>query len=363
MAAIVHSLEVAEACNDDNGGKPDENGDTDDVDRYKNHQMQMQMQGATQLSKVLLAVMNSSAPPMRKKVDAIKAINNRHVPDALVNGPVFCAVTGVELEEMCIEVRPAGKTSAANAAADAVSQTQCADQNHAAANNNTQQQQQQYVYLRPLVVHTDLEHFFNMFWYCYKLEHVVRHIARCWLEDCNNAAPPTTAAAAAVGAHEEEEEESAAAAAAAAKPPDMQGMCEKFAKEHDEVIKDMHAATMHAFSHFVESIYSHPCMQVKSDEVSAAEKEAQETRHNESAKRKRVRNSAAAAASVASGSSKQHDQQQDEPVAKKPKGSSCALQKARGFQGEDETRNAGNSGSSSVSSDSSSSSGEEEDDE
>jgi hypothetical protein len=94
----------------------------------------------------------------------------------------------------------------------------------------------------------------------------------------------------------------------------MQGMCESFAKDHEEVIKDMHAAMMHAFSHFVESVYSYPCMQRKSDEISALEKEAQEVRHNESAKRKRVRNAAAAAAA-----SQAEDGVQQEPSTKKPK--------------------------------------------
>ncbi len=35
----------------------------------------------------------------------------------------------------------------------------------------------------PVVVHPDLEHFFHMLWYSSKIEHVVRHMAKCWMED------------------------------------------------------------------------------------------------------------------------------------------------------------------------------------
>jgi hypothetical protein len=189
MTAIVHSLAIAESCDDDKGGSINDDG-TDDEDS-KNHQMHMQ--GVKLLSRVLLAVMNSSAPPMRKKVDAIRAINGRHVADGLVDGPVFCAVTGVELEDMCVEVRPAGKTSAATSGATPMLVGM--EHNPATTNTTTANAHQQYIYLRPIVVHTDLEHFFNMFWYCFKLEHVVRHMARCWLEDYN--ALSTTSAPAA----------------------------------------------------------------------------------------------------------------------------------------------------------------------
>jgi hypothetical protein len=307
------------------------------------------------LSKVLVSAMNSSGPPVRKKVDAIKAINSKHVSDGLVDGPVFCAVTGVELEDMCVEVRPAGRYSSHSSSSasalettardigipsdgDATSAVGCADLPPAQPDRHPN------AYLSPLVVHTDLEHFFHMFWYCYKIEHVVRHMARCWLEDFNALHAQGTEAdeeATATGAGasididaceeaEEEEEEGAgqafsaqapcagadggkdekraveagrdeAGGASAASGPGnckkptrgMQELCEMFSKDQEELVKDMHAAMVHAFSHVMESIYAYPCMQKRSRDVSSVEQELPGTGAKESAKRKRVSGSTA----------------------------------------------------------------------
>lgn len=50
-----------------------------------------------------------------------------------------------------------------------------------------------------MVVHPDFEHFFHMLWYSSKIEHVVRHMGRCWMEDFQSLNPKP-------GKDEEEEE-------------------------------------------------------------------------------------------------------------------------------------------------------------
>ncbi len=101
-------------------------------------------------------------------------------------------------------------------------------------------------------MHPDFEHFFSMFWFCCKIEHIVRHMTKCWLEDNSDDKQL------ALGGDSAEGEEGVL---------DMQSMCEKFSSEQEEYIKDMHAVATHAFSHVIHSIYTYPPMQKKNDEA------------------------------------------------------------------------------------------------
>ena len=172
------------------------------------------------------------------------------------------------------------------------------------------------MYQPAVVVHPDLEHFFTMFWYCYKIEHVVRHMARCWVEDnCpagfgkqpaaasrgSDAAPATkkkgtaaareldddddggeTGASTALGKPEDGGDEAKGAAAPGSSDNDddersnqgeddsdseVQRLCEQFSTQQAKVIVEMHGMIEHAMSHVVESIYGHPSMRKMNDGV------------------------------------------------------------------------------------------------
>ena len=292
LSAIVHSVAVAEndnkswgegmfgqqgnaghysedacegACERECGGdaKTDPSGCVEGITLLLMHR-----QGKKPLSKVLTEAMNSSSPPCKKRVDAVKALASKHQPDGFKDVPIFCAITGLQLEDMCIEIRPAGRCTPSSSSSS--------------GNNGLQQTRVQHnpaAYTGALVVHPEFEHFFNMFWFCCKIEHIVRHMGKCWMED--NSAEiaeknhgTTPGQDTRLGAFNGVDCGSPAASDAgdddregAGHATDMQSMCEKFSSEEEECIKDMHALSLHAFAHVVESIYSYPPMKKKNDEI------------------------------------------------------------------------------------------------
>ena len=174
--------------------------------------------GGLMLGSALSACMNSSTPPVSRPVASVRQALAR----CLVDGPVQCGVTGAVLEDQCIEVRASSKSSQPAA-------------------------EQGGVLLHPpVVVHPDFEHFFNMLWYCSKIEHVVRHMGKCWMEDFQSSCEQL-----ADGEEPGSEEEGGVR---------MQAMCEKYSKDNEEVIADMHAAFIYAYEFVLESVYAHQCM-------------------------------------------------------------------------------------------------------
>jgi uncharacterized membrane protein YgcG len=161
----------------------------------------------------------------------------------------------------------------------------------------------------PLVVHTNLEHFFFMFWFAYKIEHIVRNMARCWMDENDISCPISSAHASQTPVprgsadndddddddrEKEEEEEEAKevgassesvtlkapmgdeATAAGPSSPSLsseervpknttaedgtQAACERFSTDQASVIRDMHNVFRHAVSHVVDSLYGFPAL-------------------------------------------------------------------------------------------------------
>ena len=209
------------------------------------------------LGVVLSACLNSSTPPVSRQVNAVRQVLARcgtASPCSVETGVVRCSITGSPLEDQCIEVRAASK---APASASAPIATKEPSANHL---------------LPPVVVHQDFEHFFNMLWFCSKIEHVVRHTGKCWMEDFHQLGGTSEDGG---GAEEEEEGSDDAGDGEGAGEDEngakMQAMCEKYSKDNEETISDMHAAFIYAYEYVLESVYAHPSM------VAHAAKQAQET--------------------------------------------------------------------------------------
>ena len=118
------------------------------------------------LAHALRACVNSSVPPLMRTAGAVRQAvarcqQQQQQQPKNEGAVVHCCITGAALEDQCIEVRAASKGGGGGP--------------------HVQQQQQQQN--PPVVVHCDFEHFFHMLWYCSKIEHVVRHMGKCWMED------------------------------------------------------------------------------------------------------------------------------------------------------------------------------------
>jgi hypothetical protein len=192
------------------------------------------------------------------------------------------------LEDECLELKPAGKAQGGAGPAPAA------------------------------LVRVDFEHFFTMLWFCYKIDHVIRQFAKCWMDDvmekgqacaatdegCDNgkdggeedcrlvgstngrgvatsntgggkgggtgeisdSAP--SAKGENVAVEETIHKQSVSLGVMAFEQsrdgvPDepgalnMQALCEKFSKDCDETISCMHKVFMHGYAHVIESIYNH----------------------------------------------------------------------------------------------------------
>ena len=266
------------------------------------------------LANALHACMNSSSPPVLKRVETVwqsmlKQQQQQQISSKSSSSSrtVRCCISNVVLEDDCLEVRASyrssqsrGSTSGAAAsskpkrkkasedddeeddendqgdgnddrAGGAGSDNESDDCN--GGNKNTDQGKLTAtcsaaspasggILHAAIVVHPDFAHFFHLFWFCSKIEHVVRHMARSWMEDFRAKGGGGTQDGLEKGVdggnndnsnNEEETEEEGAL--------NMQGMCEAFASENAEIIKDMHAAFLYGHSHIIDSVYAHECMQ------------------------------------------------------------------------------------------------------
>ncbi len=279
--------------------------------------------GKRPLSVTLHEVMNSTSPPVRKRVDSVRPYFAKLTPPCLT---VCCVVTGVELDDECIELRACGKgvvSPAASFPASADGEDNAAGVVAAAGGSGGCKQT---VFHPPVVAHPALEHFFHMFWYCSKIEHVVRQMARSWMED-NGIVLATPAASSSnpkkgckgsvcgddsdgcavagtadhidgcdenvdesveeikAGSHANDEDSSSSGGGSkktiaagcvekngvrtsSADGEDMQAACELFSNQQAEVIREMHLAMRHAFSHVIESIYGHPSLKQRKSTLS-----------------------------------------------------------------------------------------------
>ena len=119
----------------------------------------------------------SSSPPTLKRVNLIQGTAmSRHSHQGsrgVQENAVVCCVTGSVLDDMCVELRGAYKRSATAGTSpdnrNDEKDAEAADLPHPSPSPA----------LEPsVVVHPDLLHFFNLLWYCCKMEHVVRSIVR-----------------------------------------------------------------------------------------------------------------------------------------------------------------------------------------
>ena len=152
------------------------------------------------LDSVLKACSTSSVPPVKKRVDSVRHLllsrgmkkvvaaapfmpsgeeeegrkgengtssaeddHSLSLPSSSSSSSIRCSLTGasLDMDEFCVEVKAASakqpksssSSSQSGSAADAV------------------------------VVRASFEHFFNVMWYCTRLEYAIRFMARCWFED------------------------------------------------------------------------------------------------------------------------------------------------------------------------------------
>jgi hypothetical protein len=241
------------------------------------------------LYSVLSDVMNSSTPPTQRRVHSIKPVPIPGCKFPSFEDPssvapsVYCSVTGIKLDDLCVEVKPSGRIQQRLQRDEAGCEKKEEEEESATKENGNgtscaTKQKHQSLITAAVFVHADLEHFFNMFWFCYKIEHIVRHMARCWLEDYNQKILSV-----AVDKSPEEMDGSGA-------DQDMQSMCELFSREQEGAIKEMHSVMLHAFSHVLESLYAFPCMQKMCADVEKAESDVLDARRSEAssgAKRRR----------------------------------------------------------------------------
>lgn len=121
---------------------------------------------------------SSSCPPTVKKVEAVRAAFARHHQTcngaAVGSGPIVCSVTGVALEDTCVELRGMYKVhnSSSRGGVDEGEEDETSVQPIVPGSACAP------VFEPPVVVHADLFHFFSMLWYCCKMEHIVRSLAR-----------------------------------------------------------------------------------------------------------------------------------------------------------------------------------------
>jgi hypothetical protein len=253
------------------------------------------------LTHAVVCTMSSTSPPVRRRVEHVKAAISKGLEHAQqVNqqqqqqqqqgalcAPLRCCITGSVLEDECLELKPAGKAQGGMVPAPAA------------------------------LVRVDFEHFFTMLWFCYKIDHVIRQFAKCWMDDvmekgqacaaadegCDNGKdggeddcligsthgrgaatsntgvgkgggtgeisdPAPSAKCENVAVDETIHKQSVSLGVMAFEQsrdgvPDepgalnMQALCEKFSKDCDETISCMHKVFMHGYAHVIESIYSH----------------------------------------------------------------------------------------------------------
>jgi hypothetical protein len=162
------------------------------------------------------------------------------------------------LDDECLEIKPMGKGKQPSAAG--------AVEEH----------------FMPVVVRVEFEHFFNLLWYCSKIEHAVKMMARCWAEDAVEAQVGDGGRGDADDCDEAESEGAcsnynAQQGKKAAKGDEgggmnMQFLCERFSKECEGTISEMHQAFLHGHVHVLESIYACECM----GDVNSSEEEEEE---------------------------------------------------------------------------------------
>lgn len=192
-------------------------------------------------SSVLLACMNSSSPPCKKTVQNVKLAvakhrasvdhhhnhhhhhHNQHArstdddavpPNTAVAYMPVCCVTGVLLEDECIEIRGIVRSGATVGSSHSssgargqskqrgVQKKEGVDPGSASVEEDAVRVHESSdvrattiappVAQMPLIVHPDLHHFFHVFWFCSKIEHIVRHFSRCWMDQHQQqpSAPP-----------------------------------------------------------------------------------------------------------------------------------------------------------------------------
>lgn len=274
--------------------------------------------GPMLFSSVLTEVMNCSSPPCRKRVETVRTTLDKFHHQIMANTiiqkqdtsselivPVRCSVTGVELDEDCIEVRPMTKSTSFVTpllqSKDANKEDDDAGTFEKPSSSCSVKKVRHVTLHPPIVVHPNLEHFFQMFWFVCKIEHIVRNMARSWMDEngiacgggdntgggdddkrkdvsadrsSSSGSPPdamraldgTRSAAAtssevdvsvAPASRSGSSGAVAAAAAAGTEEDNTQAACERFSTEQASVIRDMHGVLRHGASHVIESLYAH----------------------------------------------------------------------------------------------------------
>ena len=237
----------------------------------------------TSVHAAVSACVSSSSPPVTKRVDVIRQAMTRH--DQL-SSVIRCAATGIVLDDACIEVKAASRAPATvGGGSDLRRATVNCEQPSIPSSNPAA------VFQLPVVVHPNFEHFFHMLWYCCKIEHVVRHTAKCWMEDFQHSSNFTAADISssssrggskltdgflASGGNNTSRNSSSDSCesdvgdlggtlhedsgGSSGSDTRVQEMCEQYSKDQEEVIQDMYAAFLYACEHVLESIYSHSSM-------------------------------------------------------------------------------------------------------
>jgi hypothetical protein len=204
--------------------------------------------GSARLSYAMACTMSSTSPPTLKSVELARAAVVRQ--SALGGESVRCCVTGALLEGDCLELKPSGKGPGGVGTTPAV------------------------------LVRSDFEHFFSMLWFCFRIEHVIRQFAKCWMDDVVAARVEEGTQAEAEGPTSSKHNEDmdlgeaerlshASTSLGAAFKLDadeasgesgglnMKGLCEKFSRECNDTVAHMHRTFMHGYSHVLESLYAH----------------------------------------------------------------------------------------------------------
>ena len=240
------------------------------------------------LGRTLVSCVNNSFPPCRKGAESVRLAmcKGRSAVSSGTAGGVDdtlrCSATGTSIEGGCVEIRGNARSASSSSSSSAPHDT--AGQTAVSAG--------------PVVVHMDLEHFFHMLWFCSKIEHVIRHMSRSWMEEhpvkplgslCTGkaAVPKDDGDDASIllmssdvqnemnqtkkGNSDSDDGVSGDEQAGDVmhcreghlldgQDAGIQEMCEKFASDNEERISAMHAAFLYGCGHIVESLYDHPCM-------------------------------------------------------------------------------------------------------
>ena len=285
MVCVLNSLKLADAeCS-----RRGENADPSASSSYPS------------LGLAMGSCVNSSTPPVVRQVNAVRAAFARccqRVEPVGGGVVVRCCVTGAVLDDQCVEVRACSKvsqhqqmlTSAKRKAEDLSTSGDEDHQEDSIPGTMPPPHHPLNPLQPPVVVHQDFEHFFSMLWFSGKIEHVVRHMAKCWMDDFQTLASEGGGSAKETGLEDNQggaveneaviycvgdkavgeethisrgdrmEEAANGSSADGENGLRMQGMCETYSKDNEELIAEMHAAFIYAYELVLESVYAHQSM-------------------------------------------------------------------------------------------------------